>query len=217
MSEIKEEDEKGIVNRWPAIVFMIVMALAAIAGLIVYAQIESNKTKRPVPAESGEGYLFTSKLEPRETITLVIQCDEERYQKSLNDFVTIGLNEEKADVVGVTGGPRWFVLPVHAELPSWLKPAKRVTIEFLKRYSPGKIILIAHQHCIINDVIAAWKDEKFTKEQEIEQLKQSAEILKSWFPTSEIKMYYAEERDSKLWFKAVEVAESEREKNSKKS
>lgn len=209
MPEIKEGDEKERVNIWPGVVFTIVI-IAVVVGLVVYSD-QSNKNKQQLSMTSNEGYLFTSEIEPRETATIVIQCDEERYQKSLNDFVAKGLKEEKADVVGVTGGPRWFVLPVHAELPSWLKPAKRVTIEFLKRHSPGKIILIAHQHCIINDVIAAWKDEKFTKEQEIEQLKQSAELLKSWFPVSEIRMYYAEERDSKLWFKAVEVAESEKE------
>lgn len=209
MSEIKEGDEKERVNIWPGVVFAIV-CIAIVGWLVVYSN-QSNKNKQQLPTTSNEGYLFTSELEPRETATIVIQCDEERYQKSLNDFVTKGLNEEKADVVGVTGGPRWFVLPVHAELPSWLKPAKRATIEVLKRYSPGKLILIAHQHCIINDVIAAWKDEKFTKEQEIEQLKQAAEIIKSWFPASEIKMYYAEETGNKFGFKAVEVAESEKE------
>ena len=201
MAEIKEEGEKEGVNVWLGVVFCILI-IAAVAGLIYVWEV--NKPKQPVPAESSEGYLFTSELEPRETATIVIQCDEERYQNSFNDFVAEGLKEEKADVVGVTGGPRWFVLPVHAELPSWLKPAKRVTIEFLKRHSPGKVILIAHQHCIINDVVAAWKDEKFTKEQEIEQLKQAAEIIKSWLPASEIKMYYAEETGSKLGFIDVE-------------
>ena len=84
---------------WLGVVFCILI-IAAVAGLIYVWEV--NKPKQPVPAESSEGYLFTSDLAPPENETIVIQCDEERYQNSFNDFVAEGLKEEKADVVGVT-------------------------------------------------------------------------------------------------------------------
>ncbi|HEX4999796.1 MAG TPA: hypothetical protein VFY29_16370 [Terriglobia bacterium] len=78
-----------------------------------------------------------------------------------------------------------------------LKPLQRSTVEILKRYSPRRVVLVAHTNCIYYDTIAAWNNDQATvKQREIADLRAAVQVIRDWFPRAEVSGYLAEENAS---------------------
>ena len=87
-----------------------------------------------------------------------------------------------------------------------LKPLQRSTIEVLKRYSPRRVVLVAHTNCVYYDTVAAWNDNLANvRQREINDLRAAISVLREWFPRAEVSGYLAEEDAShRLVFHAAD-------------
>ena len=75
-----------------------------------------------------------------------------------------------------------------------LKPLQRSTVEILKRYSPRRVVLVAHTFCIYYDTLAAWNNNlSSVRQREVADLRAAIHVLQEWFPKAEVTGYLAEE------------------------
>jgi hypothetical protein len=87
-----------------------------------------------------------------------------------------------------------------------LKPLERSVVEILKRYSPRRVVLVAHTYCIYYDTLAAWNNNlNGVRQREIDDLQAAIQVLRKWFPRAEISGYLAEEdADHRLTFHSAD-------------
>lgn len=85
-----------------------------------------------------------------------------------------------------------------------LKPAQRAAIEFLKRYSPRRIVLVSHDDCIFYDVAGAWENKSSSvHEHQLEDLRASMRVIQKWFPNAEVTGYMASKENNKMVFRPI--------------
>lgn len=145
---------------------------------------------------------FVVDLPKEQKIDLVIQCDEEFFQDAYKRFRKEHLGID-ADPIAVPGGIKALVTS-KVDLPEELKPVERAVIEALKRYPLRRVVLTAHSHCLIYDVIAAWQNEPETvRERQLSDLEIARGLIKSVFPNAEVDVYYADRDGDKLRFRQI--------------
>lgn len=189
---------------------LIILGCLAVAFGLIYgawALEESSKAIRTVVIEQPDNHLFAVKIDEGEGETILVQCNEDRFEEAFQHFGRfLGVKETPLNLIG---GPL-VLAHLPSEVPDKLKPVKRVAVEFLKRHSPRRIILVAHSECLAYDTIAAWQN-RLTEVQnrQREDMKLAVAVLKSWFPKSEIQAYYANKEGQTLRFDPVTIKDEE--------
>jgi len=191
---------------------LIVLGGLALLGAMIYgawALEESSKTIKTVVIEQPGNHLFVVQMDEGEGETVLIECNEDRFEEAFGHFAKfLGV---KSTPLNVIGGPM-IVAHLPAEAPEKLKPVKRVAVEFLKRHSPRRIILLAHSECLAYDTIAAWENRlDEVQNRQLADVRRSVAVLRSWFPKSEIQVYYAKKQGNTVAFDQVPVDEKELE------
>ncbi len=185
----------------------IALVLLVFGGLIAGAWLLDSKRNQPpgrvVVGESGQEQ-FVIELPPEvEGSDIVVHCNEKKYQKAFGEFrAHLGI---EAEPWKMPGGPLAIGAAAdHVSSPEVLAPLKRSVVEILKRRSPKRIVLIAHDRCIYYDTAAAWKDQRdqvnFAQGR---HLRLAREKLAEWFPEAEVESYFAMSELGELIFEKV--------------
>jgi len=172
--------------------FKLVIALVVIASLIgaVAALVTAQGLREhtPDPTELGEpdGTVIAD-LPEIDRADFIVHSTEDRFEDA---YKKLGTYLKATYPLSVPGGPLLFAL-ADVDLPEEMQPAKRTTVEVLKRYSPRRIILVSHQGDVWYDSIAAWNDNLAgVSERQIADLRKAGRVVKEWFPDSEVVLYY---------------------------
>lgn len=184
---------------WCALGFVILAILSALILYLVYELEESRKEIRTFVVNNADGGVFTVQIRKKDQESdLLIVCNEEEFQEAFGHFARF-LNI-KSDPLKVPGGPMIVAL-ADVELSQELQPAKRATVEILKRYSPKRIILVAHSECLLYDTIAAWQDNlNEVKQRQHIDLMRAQHTIQTWFPNTEVEIFYADRQGDRLVF-----------------
>lgn len=178
---------------------LVVVVISALLLYAAWALEEAKKSVRTVVIKNPSGNdLFVVELQEKQEGDILIQCNEERFQDAFGHFRKfLGVDTEP---VAVPGGAMLLALPP-TEVPEDLQPAKRVLVEVLKRHSPRRVILIAHSECLLYDVLAAWQDRlDEVKGRQETDLRRATDTIKTWFPNTEVDVFYAQKDGDKLLF-----------------
>ena len=176
--------------------FVVVALLAAVLGAlftVVYARRSSNVLLTP----SGEAIFVYQLPEEEQGDDLVIQCNEKKFEKAFEEFRKF--LKVRGEPYSVPGGPMALALPV--DTPAALEPAKRAAIQILKAHSPRRVILLGHSECLLYNTVAAWQDKLAeVKERQETDLKRAREVVRSWFPNTEVQVFYADKVGGEMRF-----------------
>lgn len=122
---------------------------------------------------------------------LLICCNEAEYQSAfarLQTFVRIPLGSSFA----FPGGPLLITIG-DIKLSSDLQAPKRALIEVLKRHSPHRVVLVAHDGCLYYDTIAAWlNDPAHVRQRAYADLDKARTVITTWFPGATVEVWYGE-------------------------
>jgi len=180
---------------------LVVLGMIACVGLIWGAWLleESAKTtKTTVSASGADDQRFVVEMKEEVGETVFIQCSEDRFEEAFQQF------RESLDIMdtplSVLGGPMIIAMAA-TEIPEDMEPAQRALIEVLKRYSPSRIILLAHDECLVYDTVAAWNNSLTeVRKHQLNDLFKAYQTIKEWLPRAKIEMYYAVKDGNRLTF-----------------
>lgn len=180
---------------------IVLLAVALVAAVLwgTWAYEESKKPIKTVVLKGQSDDFFVVTVKHKEGADMVIQCDEDDFQEAFERFRSfLGV---KALPIKVPGGAMFFAMSP-TEVPEKLEPAKRAVIEFLKRHTPRRVILIAHSDCLLYDMAAAWQDRsREVEDRQKADLRAAREVIRTWFPnTQSVEIYYAQKRGDTLAF-----------------
>jgi hypothetical protein len=168
-----------------------VLGLAVVIGLWGIWVFESRSAGKD-DANTGEfSYQLTQK--PGEgPADVIVMCDED-VMSAAGDAFAKWLKLEGIPLKA-PGGVMLISRLNDVTLDSSLKPLQRALVEVLKRYSPRRVVLVAHTYCIYYDTVAAWNDDLAkVRQRQIADMRASMNVLREWFPRAEISGYLAEE------------------------
>jgi hypothetical protein len=180
-----------------ASVFAVVLILSA-------AWVFDSSSAKESSAEK-DGAVFSYPL-PGETEAptgdILISCNEEMLQAPTTEFAKWkGLSGVP---LAFPGGPLAIARLDDIAFSDTIKPAQRASIEVLKRYSPRRVVLVAHDMCLYYDTIAAWNDKLPESHQyQADDLQAAMRIAREWFPKAEVSGYNARIENNKLVFHPV--------------
>jgi hypothetical protein len=178
-------------------ILLIIAGLAVLtAGLIWVWHLDDPGGSQKITKIKGEEF-FSVRLNQDQGADIIIQCNEDDYQSVFAAFrKSLKINSEP---LALTGGP--LLLTAFTELPEQLSPLKRAAIEFLKRHSPRRIVLIGHDNCLVYDMINAWQGETGkTTADPLSDLNKAEQTVKEWFPTAVVESYFAKQQGNRLDF-----------------
>lgn len=176
--------------------------LAVVTALIAGAWMIEGGTLISRSGAKASGGEFVVGLPPRVGIDLVVQCNEEHFQQAYQRFRKEHLGIE-ADPIAVPGGIK-ALAAIQGELPKELWPVKRAIVEALKRHSPRRVVLTAHSECLLYDVIAAWQNQgDQVRSRQLDDLQTARNLIRTWFPNTQVDIYYAQRDGDRLRFKPV--------------
>lgn len=187
---------------WKSIVLLSI-AFVLVAGFLLWGVWQLEEAKKGVHTrvvEETDDGLLVVELKEKEKYDLTVQCDEENFQEAFRQFAKHVQADATVPPLTIPGGPLVIALADH-ELPENMQPVKRAAIEYLKRHAPKRVILLAHSECLLYDTIAAWQNNlDAVKQRQHADLIRARNVLKSWFPKTEVEIYYADRQGDKLTF-----------------
>lgn len=175
------------------VIITILLAIGATVGLLMLAW-QADLSKKPVKTtvvtENNDDGSLTVEIKSQQHGEHIVCCNEKHFTEAfeqLKDFVDV-----KDNTLRAPGGAMLLAL-ADRDLNEELQAPKRVLIEVLKRHSPKRVVLVAHEECLIYDSIGAWRDRpEEVKALQIQHLLQAKELLNEWFPKTEVELYYGE-------------------------
>lgn len=185
---------------------LVVLVISALLLYAAWALEEAKKSVRTVVIQNPSGNdLFVVELQEKQEGDIVIQCNEERFQDAFGHFRKF--LRVDTEPISVPGGAMLLALPP-TEVPEDLQPAKRVLVEMLKRHSPHRVILIAHSECLLYDVLGAWQDRQGeVRGRQEEDLRRAMDTIRTWFPKTEVGVFYALKEGDHLVFNPLPLEE----------
>jgi hypothetical protein len=133
---------------------------------------------------------------------ILISCNEEALGTPTTEFAKWkGL---QGVPLALPGGPFAISRLNDVAISDQIKPAQRAAIEMLKRHSPRRVVLVAHDMCLYYDTIAAWNDTLSKAHQhQADDLEAAMRVMREWFPKAEVSGYNARIENNKLVFHPV--------------
>jgi hypothetical protein len=181
-----------------------IVILAVVLGLWGVWVLESGYAARGT-AEDGAEFTYQLADKGNDSQTDIILFCPEDHMAEPSEAFSAWL---KLDGIPMTvpGGTMLLAKLNDVTLDDNLKPLQRAFVEVLKRYSPRRVVLVAHTYCVYYDTLAAWNDNlSGVRTRQIEDLEASMQVLQQWFPRAKISGYLAEEDpDHKLVFHSVD-------------
>ena len=168
-----------------------VLGLAVVTGLWGIWVFESRSAGKDNPDTGEFSYQLTRK--PTDgPADVIVMCDEDVMSEAGGAFAKWMKLEGLP--LKAPGGVMLIARLNDVTLDSSLKPLQRALVEVLKRYSPRRVVLVAHTYCIYYDTLAAWNDNLANvRQRQIADMRASINVLREWFPRAEISGYLAEE------------------------
>ncbi|MBT4849356.1 hypothetical protein HON36_00715 [Candidatus Parcubacteria bacterium] len=154
------------------------------------ADMSQKSVKTDVVTENVDDGSITVDIKSQQQGEHIVCCNEGHFKdafKHLKNFA-----EVKDKTLKAPGGPMLIAM-ANGDLHEDLQAPKRVLIEVLKRHSPKRIVLVAHEECLIYDSVGAWQNEpERVRALQLEHLRQAKSIINEWFPKTEVEIYYGE-------------------------
>lgn len=162
--------------------------ILAIVGVIWLASAFESGTLGKPKAPPVEGLVV--ELKPQDRDDYVVVCNEAAFREAFERFGKYV--KVTTDALTAPGGPAVIALG-DVEVPMELQRPKRVVIEVLKRHSPKRVVLMAHEECLIDDSIGAWYDDPGgVRRRQYVQLARARQAIHQWLPTTIVEIYYGE-------------------------
>lgn len=182
---------------------VICVASILIFGCLIWLAWELEEAREPIRTDvlgADEHGNFVVRLREQDRYDLILHCDEEKFQEAFEAFKNNLEIDDSYPPLKVPGGPMVVALADEL-LPENLIPAKNAAVEYLRRHAPEKVVLVAHSDCLLYDTISAWRDnlEEVTMVQH-KHLVMARNVIREWFPDSEVYLYYAEMKGEELTF-----------------
>ena len=156
---------------------------------------------KPEPHLPISSFTSTEQWNAERIGALAIYCSDGRWGDAFDEFCHRSLNIPRYDRFAVPGGPAWLN-QVSADHPE-LFAAARAQLDFLIRvHNISRIVLITHYGC-------AFYAEEHQREADdclpiqMDDLKQSAQRLKEWYPQVNVEPFLAMRRENRLSFHPV--------------
>lgn len=159
-------------------------------------------TRAPAPADgAGRGDFFVVEVKEEPRPVIVIEC-EEGVQADANarfrEFLGIS-----SPPLAIPGGPM-LLARLPEELSEEQGPVARSAVEVLKRWSPRKVVLVAHSECLLYDVAGAWEGQPgLVPVAQAADLQRAAKHLRAWLPRTEVEAYFARKDGARIRFNPV--------------
>ncbi len=177
--------------RWWALKrLLLVLAILASLVWILFAAADLDDQQRPTKSAEVSGKdLFVVEVREEDRPIVVIECDE-----GVNGDANARFREYlgvSGPPISIPGGPL-LLAKAGSELSDEHGSIARSVIEVLKRYSPERVILIAHSECLLYDVGGAYlgHSEMVPLAQRADLIK-AAQFVKDWLPRTKVEAYYA--------------------------
>lgn len=175
--------------KYRQVALVAVLVAAVFAGIIWLSSQYESGSFRKIKQNEKERTL-TVELKPAERHEYIVYCNEERFRDAFKDFHQF--IDAKADAVAVPGGPLVIAL-TDVDLGEDLQAPKRAAVEILKRHMPDRIILVAHEGCLLDDTIGAWLDDpRGVRLRQYQNLYRARTVITSWFPKTTVEIFYGE-------------------------
>lgn len=169
---------------------VIALCLAVWLLVVIWDFEESRKdVQTTVIKNPDDSVAFAVKLKERPAGEYLIVCTEDRFKESFDHFRRfLSLKNEPFHS---PGGAMLLALSPK-DVPEKLGPAKRALIEYLERHSPERIVLVAHDECLLYDVVGAWQDHpEHVRARQIQDLVRAKQLINEWFPKTNVEIWYA--------------------------
>lgn len=184
----------------------LLVSLAGVAVITVMALVWRAESKQKTGVESKPETVFRFTVPEKQIVhsDVLIHCSEDGAVESSKAFA------KWMHLEGVPlefpGGSLAIAKLAAVPMGGEVLPAQRSAIEILKRYSPKRIVIVAHSECIYYDTIGAWQDDlSGVEERQREDLRTARALLRVWFPKAEVRAYFAElMADNTIQFLPVE-------------
>ncbi len=126
------------------------------AGLLaLYAAWQLDESKKLVRTnvveQSEEDGTLVIEMKERLGDDFIVLCPEERFQEAFDELRSFV--EVSTEPLYFPGGPMALAF-AEFEIPDNLAPAHRVLQDFLRRYSPGRVVLVSHSECLYYESLA---------------------------------------------------------------
>lgn len=173
--------------KWIAI---ILAGILLVGGALLFAHAVESGRFRQVKADKADRTLVVN-IEPYEHVDYVVFCNEERFLDAFERFRRFV--EVKTEALKAPGGPLLIAL-ADVDLSPELRAPQRVLIEVLKRHTPKRVVLMAHQGCLIDDSIGAWLNNPTSvRRRQFAHLYQARQVILTWFPSTTVEVFYGEQ------------------------
>ena len=168
-----------------------VLVLVVVGGLAGIWVFESRSAAKDDAASGEFSYQLPQKANDASPDILIV-CPEDVLTEPVDAF------SKWLKLAGfplkIPGGVMLLARLNDVTLDESLKPAQRAAVELLKRYSPRRVVIVAHTYCIYYDTLAAWNNNLGdVRRRQIADMRASMSVLQAWFPRAEISGYLAEE------------------------
>lgn len=186
---------------WSRLALVVAVLIAAGALLTVAWLVESRKTEDVQKPET----VFTYTVPEREDVhrDILIHCSEDEAAESSKAFAK--WEHLEGIPLEFPGGPLAIAKLAAIPMGGEVLPAQRSAVEILKRYSPKRIILVAHSECLYYDTISAWQDElSDVEDRQQVDLRIARKVLREWFPKSEVRAIFAQRTGNTIRFVPIE-------------
>lgn len=171
------------------VVLVSTIGIAVIAVMVFVWRMEALKVENTPKPETV--FRFTPSEKKNVHGDVLIHCPEDGAVESSKAFATwMHLEGVPLELPGGSLAiAKLAAIPMGGEV----LPAQRSAVEILKRYSPKRIVIVAHSECIYYDTIGAWQDDlSGVAERQREDLRIARKVLREWFPKAEVQAYFAE-------------------------
>lgn len=183
--------------RW--VLGVLAACLLTFSALWLASRLEASSKQARVIRKSNDSRTLVVDIEPERRGDYAVYCNEDRYQGGFDRFRRfVGI---KTEPILAPGGPMLIAL-ADVELDPELQAPQRVLVEVLKRYSPDRIVVMAHEGCLIYDSVGAWfNDPVSVRRRQYADLRKARDVLATWFPRSQVELFYGQKiGETKLQF-----------------
>lgn len=188
--------------KFVGITLLVILVLGGFIWGSYWLEDYSKRIKTVVIERPGRD-LFEIEFEEQEGPTVFVQCDEDEFEEGFREFRRF--LHIKEPPLTIPGGPM-LLAQLPTQVSEDLKPVQRTAIELLKRYSPSRIILLAHSDCLLYDTVAAWQNElDAVKDKQFEDMERAVAAIRRWLPNTKVEVYYAFRDGKRLRFNPVDL------------
>src|SRR4051812_38220787 len=141
-------------------------------------------------------YISNTPFDENRVGAAAVYCSDGRYGEQMDDFLHAGLGLPRYDRVAVPGGAACMAghLMVYHE-----KNAMEQQLSFLvKSHQLKRVVLIAHENCGFYKGL--WTGGTTVEQQQAEDLRKAAELIRSWNFGVEADCYFARRVDGRVAF-----------------